>query len=87
MGVHVWTVIGVSALVGLVVGWLVAWRYGRRRALVVPVLAMVVAVVNVFRGAGLDAPEALARVAFATAFAGPSVAGALVGILLVRRRG
>ncbi|WP_135450225.1 MULTISPECIES: hypothetical protein [Tabrizicola] len=60
--------------------WVAAWRYGRRRALVVPVLALVAVAVLALRGQGLDAGQATQTIAFAMVFAGPAVAGALLGL-------
>jgi hypothetical protein len=79
-------VAGVAAVIGGVIAWAMAWRYGRRRALVVPVLAVLAAVVMVVRGAGPDPSEMLGRLAIAAAFAGPAVAGALLGIALAARK-
>jgi hypothetical protein len=77
---------GISALVAGVLAWAMALRYGRRRALVVPVLAILASIVSVVRAGGLDDTDALARAAIALGFAGPAVAGALIGLVLARPR-
>jgi 4-amino-4-deoxy-L-arabinose transferase-like glycosyltransferase len=75
---------GIATLIAGVVGWAMALRYGRRRALVVPVLVLLAAVLSVLRASGLDPDNLLPRVAHALGFAGPAVAGALVGLALAR---
>ncbi len=77
----------ISALIAALVGWAVARRYGQRRALAVPVLAVAASAVTIWRAAGLDPADALEKIALAMAFAGPSVAGALLGLVLARPRG
>jgi peptidoglycan/LPS O-acetylase OafA/YrhL len=77
---------GSAALIAAVVAWAMARRYGPRRGLVVPVLAVVAAVVSVVQAGGLEDTDALARAALAMGFAGPAVAGALVGLALARRK-
>jgi predicted MFS family arabinose efflux permease len=79
-------VAGVAAVIGGVIAWAMAWRYGRRRALVVPVLAVAAAVVMVLRGDGQDPSVLMGRLAIAASFAGPAVAGALIGIALAARK-
>jgi uncharacterized membrane protein YfcA len=76
---------GIAALIAAVVGWAIARRYGRRLALVVPVLAVVAAMISVARAGGSDPDDMTVRVALAFAFVGPSVAGALAGLLLAGR--
>lgn len=77
---------GVAALIAGALSWAMARRYGRRRALVVPLLAVVAAVISVARASGLDDTDGFARVVIAMGFAGPAVAGALVGLALARTR-
>jgi hypothetical protein len=77
---------GVAALIAGLVAWAMALRYGRRRALVVPVLAMAASVVSVVRAVGFEDTDMLVRVAFAMGFTGPAVAGALVGLALARTK-
>lgn len=77
---------GIAALIAAVLTFAMARRYGRRRALVVPVLAVVASVVSVVRAGGMEDTDALARAALAMGFAGPAVAGALVGLALARRK-
>jgi hypothetical protein len=75
-----------AALFAAVVAWAMARRYGRRRAMVVPVLAILAAVLSVARAGGMGDGDALPRVALAMGFAGPAVAGALVGLALAGRK-
>jgi hypothetical protein len=75
-----------AALFAAVVAWAMARRYGRRRALVVPVLAIAAAVFSVIRADGLGHGDIVMRVALAIGFAGPAVAGALVGLVLAGRK-
>jgi cytochrome bd-type quinol oxidase subunit 1 len=77
---------GFAALIAAVLGWAMARRYGRRRALVVPVLAVAAGVVSVLRAGGLDPSDMIMRAAFAMGFAGPAVAGSLVGLVLAGRQ-
>jgi hypothetical protein len=77
---------GIAALIAGVVAWAMARRYGRRRALIVPVLAVAASVVSVVRASGMEDTDMLARAAFAMGFAGPAVAGALVGLALARTK-
>lgn len=74
------------ALFASVVAWAMARRYGRRRAMVVPVLAVLAAVASVVRAGGLDDGDVVSRVALAMGFAGPAVAGALAGLVLAGRK-
>jgi hypothetical protein len=76
----------VAALFGAVAAWAMARRYGRRRALVVPVLAVVAALITVVRAGMLGEGDVVMRVALAMGFAGPAVAGALVGLALAGRK-
>jgi uncharacterized membrane protein YfcA len=73
---------GLAALIAALMGWAMARRYGRRRALVVPMLAIAAAIVSVFRANGLEPDDALPRLAIAMALTGPAVAGALVGLMV-----
>jgi phosphotransferase system glucose/maltose/N-acetylglucosamine-specific IIC component len=75
-----------SALIAALLGWGTARRYGQRRALAVPVLAVAASAVNLWRASGLEPSDAMEKIALAMAFAGPSVAGALLGIALARPR-
>jgi hypothetical protein len=75
-----------SALFAGRVGWLVARRYGQRRGLVVPVLVLGAVVFSVWRAGMMHPEDAMGRVAFGMAFAGPAVLGALFGIALAGRR-
>jgi hypothetical protein len=77
---------GAAALFAAVVTWAMARRYGRRRALVVPVLAMLAAVFTVVRAGMLGEGDGILRAALAMGFAGPAVAGALVGLVLAGRK-
>lgn len=77
---------GIAALIAGLLTFAMARRYGRRRALIVPVLAAVASIVSVVRAGGMEDTDALARAALAIGFAGPAVAGALVGLALARRK-
>lgn len=70
------------ALLSALITWAAARRYGRVRALVVPVLALVAVAVLVLRAHGLVASDAMRMTAFAMVFAGPAVAGGLLGLVL-----
>jgi phosphotransferase system glucose/maltose/N-acetylglucosamine-specific IIC component len=76
----------VAALFAAVVAWAMARRYGRRRALVVPVLAILAALFTVVRAVALEEGDAILRVSLAMGFAGPAVAGALAGLVLAGRK-
>jgi hypothetical protein len=75
---------GAAALLAMALGWLMARRYGPRRAMVVPVLAVAASALSVCRASGLDPGEAMGRAAMVMAFAGPAVLGGLIGIRLAR---
>jgi hypothetical protein len=75
-----------SALFAGLVTWAMARRYGRGRALVVPVLAILAAVFSAVRPGLLGEGDAATRAALALGFAGPAVAGALAGLALARRK-
>ena len=75
-----------AALFAAVMAWGMARRYGRRRALVVPVLAVLAAVFTVVRAGTLGEGDAFMRASLAMGFAGPAVAGALVGLALAGRK-
>ena len=77
--------LGSCALTGLLT-WLVARRDGRRRALVVPVLAIVSVGVVLWRAQGLGMDRAIGLAAFAGVLIGPAVAGGLLGLVLSGRR-
>jgi hypothetical protein len=67
--------------------WAVAARYGRSRALVVPIMALVSVAVLLWRASGMEAHHAMEMIAVAVILAAASVAGALVGVALARWRG
>lgn len=74
-----------SALLTAVMTWAVARRYGRRRALVVPILALVAVGLMVGR-AGMADPEAAVQALSAAAMlGGPAVAGGFLGLALSGR--
>lgn len=75
-----------AALLSGAVTWAVASRYGRSRALVVPLLALASVAVLVWRAKGTEAHYAMGTIAVAVVLSGASVAGALVGITLARWR-
>lgn len=74
----------VSALIASLLTWGVARRYGRSRAAVIPLLAALVSAFTIWRATGMDPSNAMEKIAAAMAFAGPSVAGALLGLVLAR---
>lgn len=74
-----------TATVSALMTWAVARRYGARRALVVPFLALAAVGLLVWRAARLSSLDAMWITAVAVGLVGPSVAGALVALLLVRR--
>lgn len=76
-----------TALLTAVMTWLAAWRYGRGRAMAIPVLALVALGILMWRVAGEGGAVALDLGAFGLIFAGPVVAGGLLGLLLSRRGG
>jgi phosphotransferase system glucose/maltose/N-acetylglucosamine-specific IIC component len=65
--------------------WLAGWRYGRRRAIVVPILALVALGILMVRVAGEGGASAMDFGAFGMIYAGPVIAGGLVGLVLSRR--
>jgi hypothetical protein len=77
---------GIAALIAGVLAFAMARRYGQRRALVVPVLAVLASIVSLVRASGMEDTDLLARAAIAMGFAGPAVAGALVGLALAQRK-
>lgn len=70
------------ALLSALITWAAARRYGRLRALVIPFLALVAVAVLVFRANGMAAADAMQMTAVAMVFAGPAVAGGLLGLVL-----
>lgn len=76
----------VSAVLSALLTWAVARRYGRARALAVPVLALVAVAAQMWRATGLASHEAMTSVTTALVFAGPALAGALLGLVLSRPR-
>jgi hypothetical protein len=84
---HLLAVAVVSGLMAGLVGWLMARRYGPRRALVAPVLVLAAVVFSVWRAGMIHPEDAMGRVAFGMTFAGPAVLGAVLGIALARRKG
>jgi hypothetical protein len=77
--------LGTAVLSGLLTG-IAAWRYGRRRAIAVPILALAAIGLLMWRGAGRGSEHAMTLGVFAMIFAGPAVAGGLLGLALAGRR-
>ena len=77
--------LGSAVLSGLLT-WAAVWRYGRRRAIAVPITALVAIGVLMWRGAERGGHEAVVLSAYALTFAGPAVAGALLALMLAGRR-
>lgn len=75
-----------TATVSGLMTWAVARRYGARRAVVVPFLALAAVGLLVWRAARLSSLDAMWITAVAVGLVGPSVAGALLALMLVRRR-
>ncbi|MCX7287359.1 MAG: hypothetical protein NTW20_07300 [Rhodobacterales bacterium] len=85
---------GTVLLIGLVtvvlsaaMTWGVARRYGRSRALIVPLMAVLSVGVLMWRASGMEAHQAMGMIAVATVLAGASMAGALIGVMLSRLSG
>lgn len=74
-----------AALTGLVT-WGIARRYGRRRALLVPLVALGAILFLLWRTDITGDQDAMLFLAFAVTQAGSSVGGALLGLLLSGRR-
>jgi hypothetical protein len=71
-----------SGLLSAVLTWAVARRYGRARALVVPVLALAAVAVMLGRAGAAGGHEAMGAISAALVLAGPAVAGGLLGLVL-----
>jgi Na+/alanine symporter len=69
-----------AAVLAGVITWGVARRYGRRRALLVPMLAMIATLLAIWRANAMGTADAMAISAAAFIFGGPAVAGALLGL-------
>jgi hypothetical protein len=65
--------------------WLAARRYGRRLAVLVPVLAVLAVGFVLWRARALGPGEALGFASYAAALIGPAVAGGLLGLVLSGR--
>ena len=77
--------LGTALLTGALT-WAAAWRYGRRRAIVVPILALAAIGLQVWRGMGRGGHDAMNLAAVALALAVPAVIGALLALVLSGRR-
>jgi hypothetical protein len=77
--------LGTAGLTGLLT-WLAAWRYGRRRAVAVPMLALAAIGLLLWRGADRGGQDATNLSALAMVFAGPAVVGGLLALSLSGRR-
>ena len=79
--------IGVAgALVAGVIGWIVAARHGWRVGLIVPLLALVSLIAVLWRAGLLSMADSFNLAATALTVAGPVLAGALLGVMLVAIR-
>jgi hypothetical protein len=76
----------IAALLGWLVTWIAAWRYGRRRALVVPILALAAVAVLVWRTGQSGGHDLMGVVPVALALGGPAVAGAMLGLVFAPGR-
>ena len=72
---------GTAALTALLT-WAAARRYGRPRALVIPVLALVAVAGLVWRTHGTGGQAGMGITAATVVLAGPAVAGGLLGLAL-----
>lgn len=79
---YLWLLGGGSLILSAGITWAVARRYGRGKALLVPFLALLAVGVMIWRAAGLDGQGAMGAIAAAKVFAGPAVAGGLLGLVL-----
>lgn len=75
-----------SALTGWLVTWVVAWRYGRRWALAVPVLSLLAVGLLVWRTTQSGGHDGMGIAVVAMVLGGPSVAGALLGLVFAPGR-
>ncbi|MBL9049527.1 MAG: hypothetical protein JNK19_05395 [Tabrizicola sp.] len=76
----------VSAVLTGAITWGAARRYGRGRAFLVPVLALGAVMFLMWRTDTTGAHDPFVFAPFAVVAAGSSVGGALLGLLLARRR-
>lgn len=81
------TGIGVAGgLIAGVIAWMVASRYGWRVGLIVPLLALVSLLGVLWQGRMLSLADSFSLAATAMTVAGPTLVGALLGIVLAARR-
>ena len=76
-----------TTLLSALMTWAAAARYGRNRAMIVPLLALASIAALIWRASGMDMHRALTMTSVAVVLAGASVAGALIGVALARWRG
>ncbi len=76
-----------TVVLAALVTWAIAWRYGRSRAMIVPLLALASVAVLLWRATRMEAHHAMSLIAVAVILAAASVAGALIGVALARWRG
>ncbi len=75
-----------AAVLSALLTWAAARRYGRSRGLLIPVLAMLAVAVQLWRSTGTAGHDPLWAAIVALIFAGPAVAGGLLGLALAGRR-
>jgi len=79
--------IGIAgALVAAVIAWGVARRYGWRVGLIVPLLALVSLIAVLWQARMLSLADSFALAATALTVVGPTLAGALLGLVLAAKR-
>lgn len=83
--VYLFALGGATAVFSCLMTWGVGVRYGRRRALVIPVLAVLAVAALIWRLHGQQGFDRVSVAAIALLFAGPAVAGGLLGLALSGR--
>jgi hypothetical protein len=76
-----------TVLLSAAMTWGAAMRYGRSRAMIVPLLAVLSVAVLLWRATGMEAHQAMGMIAVAVMLSTAAVAGAMIGIVLARWRG
>jgi glucose-6-phosphate-specific signal transduction histidine kinase len=75
-----------TALLAALIGWGMAARYGWRRALAVPVLAVVAMAITLWRASFLNLNDGIEAEAAGLVLVVPVLVGAFLGIALAARR-
>ncbi|OYW61123.1 MAG: hypothetical protein B7Z10_01765 [Rhodobacterales bacterium 32-66-7] len=79
--------IGIAgALVAAVIAWAVARRYGWRVGLIVPLLALVSLIALLWQARLFSLSDGFTLAATALTVTGPTLAGALLGLMLAARK-